>query len=375
MRGDAADPVSLNRYAYVRNDPLNFIDPSGMSLRSLLNRGKNAITGVGKSVISKFAQTAANFVKKVASPVQNSINSQKKTADSVVSVSNHKTGNSGIKSKFNSIINSQKGKTPVLEDNSSDYGKVKQLNANYRRNASPVKPSVDSTTVKAKFCSKRLNTKKNFFSRLFSWPVDAFKDSARNGDQDDFLRITLGAERDKDNPDLYHIKQNYWQSIPIVGYNDLYDVGFKVGVGATGGSANRKKFSFKTDDGTTYMLWLWKGDYINLGAGAEAGIYKKSIIPGHYLTSTENSMKMSMHLTDHNTGETIADYSPEEYQWWITAFNPQHQNVQSSDLDVTFTFDFSNLDESMWEAFVSEYSNNKAFKFEGNHLVSFAWEG
>ena len=262
LRGDAADPVSLNRYAYVRNDPLNFIDPSGMSLRSLLNRGKNAITGVGKSVISKFAQTAANFVKKVASPVQNSINSQKKTADSVVSVSNHKTGNSGIKSKVNSIINPQKEKTPVLEDNSSDYGKVKQLSANYRRNASPAKPNIDSTTVTAEFCNKRI-PKKSFFFWLFTGgPVKAFKESTRDGNADGFLRVTIGAERDKDDPDVYHIKQNYWQSIPIVGYNDLYDGGFKFGVGLTGGSADNHKFPFTTDDGTSYILWLWKGDYI-----------------------------------------------------------------------------------------------------------------
>ena len=30
LRGDISVPVSLNRYAYVRNDPVNFIDPSGM---------------------------------------------------------------------------------------------------------------------------------------------------------------------------------------------------------------------------------------------------------------------------------------------------------------------------------------------------------
>ena len=238
-----------------------------------------------------------------------------------------------------------------------------------------VKPSVDSTTIAAKSCNGKSNEKKGFFSRLFSWPVDAFKDSARNGDQDDFLRIALGAERDKDNPDVYHIKQNYWQSIPIVGYNDLYDGGFKFGVGATGGSADRQKFSFTTADGTHYMLWLWKGDYINLGAGAEAGIYKKSIIPGHYLTSTENSMRMSMRITDHNTGEVIADYSPEEYQWWITSFNPQHQNVQSSDLDVTFVLDFSNLDESMWEAFSGKYADEERFNFLGDQRVEITWRG
>jgi RHS repeat-associated protein len=32
---DLADPQSLNRYAYVQNDPVNFVDPSGLNLESM----------------------------------------------------------------------------------------------------------------------------------------------------------------------------------------------------------------------------------------------------------------------------------------------------------------------------------------------------
>ncbi len=56
-----------------------------------------------------------------------------------------------------------------------------------------------------------------------------------------------------------------------------------------------------------YIIWAWKEDYINLGAGAETGI-------------------MELLLTDRQ-GNIILDYKPEEKQWWINGFNPQKQNV------------------------------------------------
>lgn len=43
-------------------------------------------------------------------------------------------------------------------------------------------------------------------------------------------------------------------------------------------------------NGETYIIWAWKGDYINLGAGAETGIYKKGI-GNHYFTATGLSQK------------------------------------------------------------------------------------
>ena len=40
----------------------------------------------------------------------------------------------------------------------------------------------------------------------------------------------------------------------------------------------RVKFDFVCN-GTSYVLWAWKGDYINLGAGAELGIYTGGQLP------------------------------------------------------------------------------------------------
>jgi len=51
---------------------------------------------------------------------------------------------------------------------------------------------------------------------------------------------------------------------------------------------NREKFPFTYGD-ERLMLWAWKGDYINLGAGAELGIYREGIGP-HWYTGTEYAM-------------------------------------------------------------------------------------
>ena len=50
VRGDITVPASLNRYSYVQNDLVNFIDPSGESLKSAWNSVKNAVSSVWNTV-------------------------------------------------------------------------------------------------------------------------------------------------------------------------------------------------------------------------------------------------------------------------------------------------------------------------------------
>ena len=63
VRGSIIQPGSLNRYSYVQNDPVNFIDPSGQSLKSawnsLKNAAQNAVTSV-KNTVSKVATAVKN---------------------------------------------------------------------------------------------------------------------------------------------------------------------------------------------------------------------------------------------------------------------------------------------------------------------------
>ena len=180
--------------------------------------------------------------------------------------------------------------------------------------------------------------------------VNEFKSLTREGKLDNSIDLFLGATKDQDG--IYHIDQNYWQSIDFVGYNDLYDKAFDFGVGLTGYTVGNEKFSF-TYDGKEYIIWMWKGDYINLGAGAE------------------NSMPMSLKLQQIDTGKVLFDYHPTEKQWWINGFDPSTQRVLKKNLQLTVTIDFSS-NPGMYEAF-KEIWGTSDWIFYDNKVI-FNWK-
>lgn len=111
-------------------------------------------------------------------------------------------------------------------------------------------------------------------------------------------------------------------------------------------------------NGKDYVIWAWKGDYINLGAGAETGIYEEGIGNVHWFTATDMAQDMELTLED-RSGNTIFNYTPEEKQWWINRFNPQVQNNQADDLVSTTVIHFSDSekDQALWEALVKAESD------------------
>lgn len=84
-------------------------------------------------------------------------------------------------------------------------------------------------------------------------------------------------------------------------------------------------------------IWAWKGNYINLGTGAELGIYYGG--GPHWKVDKNLAMDMSMELKYRAT--TIISYRKKT--WWITGFNPakKYLNAQASDLKVKFTATFN----------------------------------
>ena len=180
-----------------------------------------------------------------------------------------------------------------------------------------------------------------------------------------FLKLTLGAVKDTTYDGVYHLRQDWWQSWGPIGYNDGYDNVFYYGVGATGNTIDIKKsVTFDVDidgDGEadkTYMFWSWKGDYMNLGAGAETGIYEY-YSDTHWLTATDRATDMELAL--YHKGELLYEYSPygdtelwnSGAQWWVTGFDSQVMNVKAEDLQAVTTIDFTQMEdgEKMYEAF------------------------
>ena len=115
-----------------------------------------------------------------------------------------------------------------------------------------------------------------------------------------------------------------------------------------------------------WRLWAWKGDYLNLGAGAELGIYKRLYVLGkktpHWTAATQNAMKMKMSLM--YNGKTIISYRPNENQWWITGFNPYYLNVNATKLKATFTVWFDS--ENMYDAFYKKNNGDDEITFYSN---------
>ena len=141
----------------------------------------------------------------------------------------------------------------------------------------------------------------------------------------------LFLEMEKDENGIYHATFDCWQK--YFGYNKLYDIIFDIG------TSMKSDYVDFSDGTTSYRLWYWRGDYINLGAGAEMGIYHGG--GPHWLVDTDLAVDMSMTLS--YKGESIINYSTNT--WWITGFNPAYQNVRAEDLVATYTitFDSSNV--------------------------------
>lgn len=148
---------------------------------------------------------------------------------------------------------------------------------------------------------------------------------------------------------VYHSDVGCWQR--AFGYTDLYD---KVFDAAT--SCEPKKYPFKYN-GTEYILWGWKGNYLNLGAGGELGIYRGG--EPWWEADRALSMEMSMKLRYAN-GEEILTHEADT--WWVTGFNsnPEHLNVEEEDLRATFQVRFD--DPGMYEAFAQEWNGKQGWR-------------
>ncbi|WBW98149.1 RHS repeat-associated core domain-containing protein [Oceanirhabdus sp. W0125-5] len=155
-------------------------------------------------------------------------------------------------------------------------------------------------------------------------------------------------QMDVDDDGIYHASFDCWQQ--YFGYNDLYDLAFDLG-----SSMDKAKFEFEYK-GKDLIFWAWKGDYINLGAGAELGIYRRLEIMGfstpHWLVDQSLALPMSLTLKDNGGNTIINNYKPNQNQWWITGFNPKFKDdIQASNLKAIYTVDFSGK-EDMYDAFI-----------------------
>lgn len=93
------------------------------------------------------------------------------------------------------------------------------------------------------------------------------------------------------------------------GYCDLYDEVFNFAT-----TMDKEKFEF-TSGGKRYIFWTWKGNYLNLGAGAEMGFYEyKCTLPREKLTEKliDKFFRLIAQMRGYNVPEYISlDLKPE----------------------------------------------------------------
>ena len=179
-----------------------------------------------------------------------------------------------------------------------------------------------------------------------------------------------------------HSQFNTWQSIG--GYNDLYDLIFHIG---TAGNMDNEKFEFSCN-GEDYVIWAWRGDYLNLGSGAEIGIYTnphRLEIPytpigmDHWEVDKSCALSMKLYLYNYYSSTDIDNifcWEPEEPQWWITGFNPDFDKPKVEDMISIGVIDFEE-DMEMYNALKISVRGKNKKKYlifdEDGHTVWFMW--
>ena len=108
VRGSIVQPGSLNRYSYVQNDPVNFIDPSGQSLKSAASALVGALTGVAKSIVSGVSKAASSVAARVSTSAPATGTSRAYTPGPIQSTARNFNPNNIMQSTSQAIADARK---------------------------------------------------------------------------------------------------------------------------------------------------------------------------------------------------------------------------------------------------------------------------
>lgn len=341
-RGNEYDPLSLNLYTYCSNEPIMYSDPTGHTSESVSSG--TFVTPLQTIVGTIIGTILTGIVNNRAESVDGGTDRRSTKVVVAESQARNMLAFSG---------NSVRGRGGILPDKTkTSIPDIKKATDKVASNSNidlfSIKPE-DVTRDVAKFL---IGNPINVYATQQGW----FKE----------LFYAGGFVRDSESG-VYHARQEWsLQSFKYSGYNDFYDTVFHYAT-----SMDKAKFQFSYDN-KEYIFWAWKGDYLNLGAGAEMGIYSRMVVNGkpkdHWIV--DQSLAMPMTLTLDYKGERIISYDPKKVdpkifdslrkstdKWWVTGFNPDYQDVKASDLKATYTATFNT--KAMYDNFYKKYGQGK----------------
>jgi RHS repeat-associated protein len=149
---------------------------------------------------------------------------------------------------------------------------------------------------------------------------------------------------------IYTTREGQYQWQRNMGFNWVYDWAF-----SAGGPTKKLIFDFKAN-GKDYVVWCWKADYWNLGAGAEIGIYWQNdparAALGFYDVDPDN-LKVKVNMKVVYDGKQTYTFTLQQTNWWITLFAPEAgQRIRDlSKLQVYQAVTFDCIGELMLDQF------------------------
>ena len=224
------------------------------------------------------------------------------------------------------------------------------------------------------------------YSPLYLW----YKNETRKRTFDDIFDFL---DFDKGDDGCYHVNidnfRGFWDALgekydvnldwlpgtwqELGGYVDAYDYIFDIFCDM---DADKTDFEYTDKNGNYhgFTVWLWKGEYLNLGAGGECGFYERNpYLPE--VRQINNDLRIRMEMTiDYGDGSVPLEYKPEDPTWWATSFNPKKQDVPLDDITIKYTIDFSGLDSEIWEAFINSDDAKGKWVVVEPRVAEYVWE-
>ena len=336
--GQLTDVLSINRYAYAESNPLKYKDPSGNDVLNNTNIDGHAVT---KGIIKSLTNGIRNIRKNVVDNENYHIRQIAEVSKSIVDF----ISNTFVYQNINKPL-MQYGNDRLFEGLGSITGGGKGVAQGF-------------TYLGENYLNEYLFDKLEPYANYIQECSDMFaEDTYRILDYwTNLAGGFAGFKTIKDSIGNKIVTTNYWTFQGAGGYTTFYDSVFH-------------KFTESDHDrikiGNEYTIWIWKGDYLNLGAGGEIGIYNGVDDIVGTTMSDKLGVNISMQITT-NDGKMIVDLNnsekyistrnwnhtsmpseitKKEYHWWLTGWNPSEQGYTDDDLTLTGILDFSNNEKT-----------------------------
>jgi len=154
-----------------------------------------------------------------------------------------------------------------------------------------------------------------------------------------------------------------WQR--MTGFNKLYDDFFKFGA-----SCDKATFKFEHTSnahGTRwYTLWAWKGDYWQLGVGAEIGLYHATSENDFHWRVVASDEYLTVEKTIFHMGAPIYGPKTPPSNWWVCTFLPAEQGKLVADIGLLATITLPQslgASGTMYGSFASKFNDANLYPY------------